>query len=82
MKTYTHHAHTHAHKHTHTHARTHTQPQSNPVLSIPDSILTEDEEPMATGSGAGGGAEEEEGVVSDPGTEITSNEDEKLKVGF
>jgi len=45
------------------------------VLVIPDSLLQE--EPvvaMATGG------EEEEGVVSDPGTEIMDNEDEKVKV--
>ena len=42
----------------------------------------EEEESMAMGSGAGGGAEEEEGVISDPGTEIMSNEDEKVKVSL
>ena len=53
------------------------QLQPNPVLTIPESLLQEEEEPMAT-TGAGG--EEEEGMISDPGTEIMSVQDEKVKV--
>ena len=47
------------------------------MLTIPESLLQEEEEPMAT-TGAGG--EEEEGMISDPGTEIMSVQDEKVKV--
>ena len=53
------------------------QLQPNPVLAIPDSLLQEEEEPMTT-TGAGG--EEEEGMISDPGTEIMSVQDDKVKV--
>ena len=47
------------------------------MLAIPDSLLQEEEEPMAT---AGAGGEEEEGMISDPGTEIMSVQDDKVKV--
>ena len=53
------------------------QLQPNPVLTIPESLLQEEEEPMAT---IGAGGEEEEGMISDPGTEIMSVQDEKVKV--
>jgi hypothetical protein len=47
--------------------------KSNPVLAVPDSLLSEE---ALSGSTAG---EEEEGVVSDPGTEILSESDDKIK---
>jgi hypothetical protein len=45
----------------------------NPVVSVPDSLLSED---SPAGNIAG---EEEEGVVSDPGTEILPETDDKMK---
>ena len=48
--------------------------QQNPVVSVPESLLSED---SLSGSMVG---EEEEGVVSDPGTEILSESDDKMKV--
>ena len=45
------------------------------MLAIPDSLLSEE----ALSGGVAGG-EEEEGVVSDPGTEILSENDDKMKV--
>ena len=48
--------------------------QPNPVVSVPDSLLSED---SPAGNIAG---EEEEGVVSDPGTEILPESDDKMKV--
>ena len=44
------------------------------MLAIPEPLLSE-EGLMVTGGG-----EEEEGVVSDPGTEIMSENDSKVKV--
>ena len=48
--------------------------QMNPVLTVPDSLLSEE---TLSGNTA---AEEEEGVVSDPGTEILAESDGKVKV--
>lgn len=44
------------------------------MLSIPASHLVEETHP------SGNVGEEEEGMVSDPGTEILSEDDERLKV--
>ena len=44
------------------------------MLAVPDSLLSED---ALSGSMAG---EDEEGVVSDPGTEILTESDEIIKV--
>lgn len=49
--------------------------QLNPVVTVPASLLSE--EPMSGGTLG----DEEEGVVSDPGTEILSENDEMVKVG-
>lgn len=48
--------------------------QMNPVLAISESLLSEEAQ---SGNTVG---EEEEGVVSDPGTEILSETDSKVKV--
>ena len=46
------------------------------MLCVPDSLLSEE----ALSGGVAG--EEEEGVVSDPGTEILSENDDKMKVSI
>ena len=46
----------------------------NPVLAVSDSLLSEE---AVVGSTVG---EEEEGVVSDPGTEILSESGDNIKV--
>ena len=46
----------------------------NPVIAVPAPLLSEE----ALSGSAGG--EDEEGVVSDPGTEIYSESDSKIKV--
>lgn len=48
----------------------------NPVLGFPDSILTEEEQPVAMVTGG----DDEEGAISDPGSEMMEESSEKVKV--
>ena len=49
-------------------------PQTNPVLSFSESLL--EEEPISVAMGV----DEEEGAISDPGTEIVEKSDDRLQV--
>ena len=48
----------------------------NPVLDFPDSLLVEDDQPVVMVTGG----EDEEGAISDPGSEMVEESSEKLKV--
>ena len=48
----------------------------NPVLNFSESILTEEEQPVAMVTGG----EDEEGAISDPGSEVLDESSDKFKV--
>ena len=48
----------------------------NPVLDFPESLLVEDDQPVAIVSGG----EDEEGAISDPGSEMMDENSDKVKV--
>ena len=49
--------------------------RSNPVLDFPESVLTDEEPSVAMAAG-----DDEEGAISDPGSEIVDRESQKLQV--
>ena len=48
----------------------------NPVLDFPESLLIEDDQPVAMVTGG----EDEEGAISDPGSEMMEENSDKVKV--
>ena len=48
----------------------------NPVLNFSESILTEEEQPVAMVTGG----DDEEGAISDPGSEVLDESSDKFKV--
>lgn len=48
----------------------------NPVLDFPESLLVEDDQPVAMVMGG----EDEEGAISDPGSEMMEESSEQVKV--
>ena len=51
--------------------------QTNPVLSFPESLLSEEgEEPVSMVTSG----DDEEGAISDPATDIMENSNERMKV--
>ena len=50
----------------------------NPVLDFPESLLVEDDQPVAMVAGG----DDEEGAISDPGSEMMEENSDKVKVLF
>ena len=51
-------------------------PVKNPVLDVPESVLVEEEQPVAMVTGG----DDEEGAISDPGSEMLEGGSDKFKV--